>query len=1055
MFWSGDGVFFPGIITAFDKASLSHRVTYDEGGEHHWLRLWREGEVIRVRSFRGDEDDDEEDGDKENAKENERDDAPRDENEGTPGQKGEQEVKLEPGTGEELPPTDTHEAMDVDVVAEEGATAEEVEGAEEDVEAEPPLPPLPPQLEDVPCLVCGRLDGEEDFVLCDACPSGGHYRCLQMDAIPTGEWYCEQCVSKGKVCKPDPPPTEDENPVMVVCKNKCGMFHPGQGTHGMIRCLCGPCEVATRENKHSVSWQEPARWERHCGMKGTRKWKSSVRVVLNPGKGFLGGPGYQTTPVGKWMEMERDGMSFAQLQARAASTGKGDDGVEMGIEWVPVAPHDVEKCAAQAKELREAFLHASTKRNGLRVTAGDWAAALSTSTGPCARRSAAGGALSPVGAPLPRHLAPALAAPVVDVMRALNDARAPLEPAARAAADDARTSSTRGDICEAILDSAGVLDGSAGRRKDAASTEASTEVAAEEDEEEAVEDEAPAAEEAAAALHGSALSRQPQPARILLCGDGGQGQQTALGAALHMLQGVPSFTVSLASLISEGEGDPAVGCVRGLKEPLRQAARSPSLLHLSRLESWALASAELPEGWSGDGDGGEGGVGIATSHLWDLFEQTVGANGPASGDAGPGGGPGSLVVIATTDLPASDLPDRVLRFFQPGNGCGAGARCVVLDLSPPAAAARAAVLARGAAAIVQGAVAPALTSAAARAARAAAAEAEAEADAARNAAAAEDGGETAEQELARLVAEKDRAVELGARETAAKILGGKAKDARARVTEMVQSVAQALSKTPRFAPALKDHPPAAATIAAALAGEFASPMNFLEALKRGVSGLVPTRLRSARGMYIHITVYDPRNGSGAAAAAAVDTAESWLHGTRHVVAQAEEAETEYFDAQKLADEMRPTEPTGLDLTDAGEDAARDSIQPPLTPGERPDPVAETPRGTSRGTITSPPPSSRPSERARRYVRVAENAARHVGPSVSETAAAAASLASALTSLTKASSPGVDALDRLLGACAGLLTHKARGATAPFSLEGLLADAAGDIEKLAADCVASA
>jgi len=161
------------------------------------------------------------------------------------------------------------------------------------------------------------------------------------------------------------------------------------------------------------------------------------------------------------------------------------------------------------------------------------------------------------------------------------------------------------------------------------------------------------------------------------------------------------------------------------------------------------------------------------------------------------------------------------------------------------------------------------------------------------------------------------------------------------------------------------------------------------------------------------------------------------------VAQAEEAETEYFDAQKLADEMRPTEPTVLDLTGDGEDAARDSIQPPLTPGERPDPVAETPRGTSRGTITSPPPSSRPSERARRYVRV------------SETAAAAASLASALTSLTKASSPGVEALDRLLGACAGLLTHKARKATAPFSLEGLLADATGDIEKLAADCVASA
>ena len=66
VFWSGNDTFFPGIITAFDKASLSHRVTYDEGGEHHWLRLWREGEVIRVLSFRGDEDGKDE-GDKEDA----------------------------------------------------------------------------------------------------------------------------------------------------------------------------------------------------------------------------------------------------------------------------------------------------------------------------------------------------------------------------------------------------------------------------------------------------------------------------------------------------------------------------------------------------------------------------------------------------------------------------------------------------------------------------------------------------------------------------------------------------------------------------------------------------------------------------------------------------------------------------------------------------------------------------------------------------------------------------------------------------------------------------
>ena len=462
------------------------------------------------------------------------------------------------------------------------------------------------------------------------------------------------------------------------------------------------------------------------------------------------------------------------------------------------------------------------------------------------------------------------------------------------------------------------------------------------------------------------------------------------------------------------------------------------------------------------------------------------------------------MVIATTELPAADLPERVLRFFQPGNGCGAGATCAIVDLSPPNNAARAAVLARGAATIVQGAVAPALTAAAARAARLAVAKAEADAEAARmsSALAGEEGGsETAEQELARLKAEKDRTAELLARETAAKILGNKAKDARARVTEMIQSVAKALSKTPRFAAALKDHPPAAATIAAALAGEFASPVNFLAALRRGVAGLVPTRLRTARGMYVHITAYDPRDGTpGAAAAAATDTAESWLHDLRGVVAAAEEAETEYFDAQRLADEMkRPKEssnegdegasdPTG-DATETGvsqgaardsiHPLARDSIQPPLTPGEQhaardeerrrdeappgaidavaPSPVAETPSARG-GTTASPPPSSRPSERARRYVHAAEEAARHVGPSVSETAAAAASLAAALTSLTESSSkklPRVDALDGLLGACAGLLTRAAREATAPFSLEGLLRDATGDIEKLAADCVARA
>ena len=46
VFWSGNDAFFEGTVTAFDKASFAHRVTYDDG-ETQWLTLWRENEVVR------------------------------------------------------------------------------------------------------------------------------------------------------------------------------------------------------------------------------------------------------------------------------------------------------------------------------------------------------------------------------------------------------------------------------------------------------------------------------------------------------------------------------------------------------------------------------------------------------------------------------------------------------------------------------------------------------------------------------------------------------------------------------------------------------------------------------------------------------------------------------------------------------------------------------------------------------------------------------------------------------------------------------------------------
>ena len=50
--------------------------------------------------------------------------------------------------------------------------------------------------DDTPCLVCGNTNGEADFLLCDSCPKGGHYRCLGLPGVPDGDWHCEACAKE-------------------------------------------------------------------------------------------------------------------------------------------------------------------------------------------------------------------------------------------------------------------------------------------------------------------------------------------------------------------------------------------------------------------------------------------------------------------------------------------------------------------------------------------------------------------------------------------------------------------------------------------------------------------------------------------------------------------------------------------------------------------------------------------------------------------------------------------------------------------------------------------
>ena len=63
---------------------------------------------------------------------------------------------------------------------------------------------------DVPCVVCGEIGGDADFILCDGCPSGGHVDCLNLPnphSLAAGgscavagsnpgardDWFCDAC----------------------------------------------------------------------------------------------------------------------------------------------------------------------------------------------------------------------------------------------------------------------------------------------------------------------------------------------------------------------------------------------------------------------------------------------------------------------------------------------------------------------------------------------------------------------------------------------------------------------------------------------------------------------------------------------------------------------------------------------------------------------------------------------------------------------------------------------------------------------------------------------
>eukprot|EP00887_Chlorella_sp_A99_P007781 scaffold20.g7781.t1 len=224
--------------------------------------------------------------------------------------------------------------------------------------------------------------------------------------------------------------------------------------------------------------------------------------------------------------------------------------------------------------------------DGVRVEPGDWRAALAAAPAPCSRRPGLAALSAQAAAPLAPQLLPLVAAPLRALLAALHMAGLPLPAgaaaAARAAADAG--SDPASSAFEAALLREGVLAGG-----EVAPSGASAGP--------------PAADSTGGEAEPPEGGQHYQPCRLLLAGEGEQGQEAAAGAALRLLEGCPTHLLSLPSLLVAGEGDVTAGVVSLATEALRRASPgAPCVLHLPRLEAWALSQARVPAGGISDSD---------------------------------------------------------------------------------------------------------------------------------------------------------------------------------------------------------------------------------------------------------------------------------------------------------------------------------------------------------------------------------------------------------------------------------------------------------------------
>ena len=183
-----------------------------------------------------------------------------------------------------------------------------------DEDADAPLPAAMPSDDDL--LDAAGMELDEHAQGADAAGPGG------VDdgaAEALGEGEPAGAAPEQQEPPADEPPRPPPGPVRVACRSLEGTYLPDLSR---ISCDCARCEAVKEAEGSPVLWTPP-QWENHAGMGQAKKWKSSIRVILqeeddagreaalgedNPGEGSDGDAGGSAFHknwvfIGRWFEM--------------------------------------------------------------------------------------------------------------------------------------------------------------------------------------------------------------------------------------------------------------------------------------------------------------------------------------------------------------------------------------------------------------------------------------------------------------------------------------------------------------------------------------------------------------------------------------------------------------------------------------------------------------------------------------------------------------------------------------------------------------------------------